>query len=930
MEDKENQEEELNIDFESIKKKTQKITRSISNLFKAKYAQTALIIIFLILIITISAFYRLYPATLPVTDIWAKDTVANNIKNQIASQIQQTNPGITQDQLIAQANQQYASYYTQNKESLDSQIQTLSQQYKSQLQNENGQTYLLAIDPYLWYSYAKWYEKTGFYGNEIVDGIEKFTLRNGRIGEIAGVIYPSAAIVFFHKIIQILNPSQDILATSFLMPVILIGLAIIPAFFLGKKIGGLGGGIFAATLFALSSPILGRTAAGFSDTDAYTFIFPFLILWVLIEAIDAKTQRNKIILSALTGLLIALFMFFWSGWWFTFDFMIGVTIIYIAFQIIKHLIKHKKKPSLKETYKITKPGLTILAILIISTIVFSFMFATISGRTGTKSVMTVLNAPIEPLNFILGFKGAAEGVSVGSGLNYPLWPNVFTTVAELNPGSPQQIINGGGGKTLVYAAILGIILLLFRKKDGHYEPLLGIILIAWFASTYYAGLIGIRFIALFAPVVAFGIAGLIGSLTGERMKNIAKKTNIPLNLTRAIILIAAFFIIVYPQFAIAHQTSINEIPSYDDVWDSAMKTIQNTSEKAIISSWWDFGHWFEAMSERSVTFDGGDQGKRIHWIGNTLLNPNEKEAIETLKMLNCGQEESYNLLEIALKDKYQATKTLKKIILQNKEEARKTLIALNINEENISQILEYTHCSDLYDMYYITSGDMVGKAGVWGHFGSWDFDKAYMYYKLKNMPIDKAIQEAQDTLGLTQEEAKSTYIEMQSITNENQAAAWISPWPNYVTTNPITCQEQNNSIVCDYNLNIGNQNGAIISLYRGVYYEDKPEESFIILRAINPNTGTTLSQNMIKPQGLAFSTKDEIKKTEFETPGIGYDVLIYEENSIKKSLIMHPLLTESLFTKLFYLDGKHTEHFEKIFDQQAMGEGRVIVWKVNP
>ena len=30
-----------------------------------------------------------------------------------------------------------------------------------------------------------------------------------------------------------------------------------------------------------------------------------------------------------------------------------------------------------------------------------------------------------------------------------------------------------------------------------------------------------------------------------------------------------------------------------------------------------------------------------------------------------------------------------------------------------------------------TSDDMVGKSGVWGHFGSWDFDRALIYNTLK-------------------------------------------------------------------------------------------------------------------------------------------------------------------------------------------------------
>jgi len=58
----------------------------------------------------------------------------------------------------------------------------------------------------------------------------------------------------------------------------------------------------------------------------------------------------------------------------------------------------------------------------------------------------------------------------------------------------------------------------------------------------------------------------------------------------------------------------------DGWYESLTKIKQNASEDAIINSWWDFGHWFKAVGDRAVTFDGTPQE-----FGEILR---EKEYIE--------------------------------------------------------------------------------------------------------------------------------------------------------------------------------------------------------------------------------------------------------------------------------------------------------------
>lgn len=939
-ETKSSDDDTISIDFSTIKQKTKKFFSHFSGLNK-----TAITIALIILVMFLAFFIRYYATTYPVTYDYAKQTVEGNIKNNIAQQIMLQNPAMSEANLLAETNRQYLQVYKENKAEINSQIEQVNQQFKAQLEDDGGVHYLTDIDSYLWYSYAKWYDRNGGFYTEIRDGEKIFGLRKGRFGEPAGFFPHSYAIFVLHKTLKVFSPNIDIMTTSALITPLLMALAVIPAFFVGRKIGGNNtAGFISASMIAVLPGILGRTIT--ADNDAQTFIFPLLIIWFFLETIETEKLHKKIIFGALTGLSIALFQINWTGWWFITGLMFGMLGLIFTYKIIETKIKKEKT---KNYWNNTKNTVYSAVIIIASLIAMITLVALLTGTSPTSRIKEIIDLPLQPINFALGFKGAASGVGVGeSGLNYPLWPNVFTTVAELNPGSPAQNIGAAGGTFFVIIAIIGIILLIyqgFKDKDEKHIVYATLITI-WFISTYYAGLVSIRFTALFAPVVILGIASFSGYITGERLKKTSKSINVDLQVlkvTIVILLLLIFVIKPFPTFAEMGSGTFyfkpfkepigmakSSIPMYDDTWERAMMTIKQDEEKGIITSWWDFGHWFQARSERSVTFDGGDQGKRIHWVGLSLLTDDEEEAIDILRMLNCGQETSYDLLENYTKDRLKATKTIKTIIRMDKEDAYDELIKQGLNREEANNVLEYTHCEDLWPEYYITSEDMVGKAAVWGHFGSWDFDRAYTYYRLRNLPAPQAISEAKEKLGYTDEQARQLYIEVQSLRTENEAGNWISPWPSYITGGLTNCVNQDNfTATCEYNIRLNNQNGVLTVLWRSVINKTSPMDSFMILRGVDAITNTVINQQVIYPEKIVYEEDGEYSKTENSKNVIPISMVISNENGNYKTLLTHSLLSESLFTKLFFLEGRGTNNFEKIFDERDFRGTRVIVWKVK-
>ncbi len=923
--------------FSKANEKLNKIGKGLSWLRKNIFTKTVNICLLIIIVIAISIYVRMGPSSLSITDQWAESTILNNVQNNIGTQIRQQRPDLPEASINQMVQTEVNTFYETNKDEIDSQVQILSMQFKEELQNDDGFTHLLGIDEYLWYSYAKWYDTNGYFGTELVDGKPRFMLRGGRFGQEYYFVYPSYMIDLFHGLLKIFDHNRTVEQSAFYISIILMALTCIPAFFLGRKISGNVGGFFAATIIAVSSTIVGRTLVGAPESDGYTVLFPLLITWLFFEALSAKNLAKTIILSIITGISTALFYFFWGGWWFTFLLLMGMTGAYIVYMAILRRINNEKIFNKELIRQVLIP-----IIVFISMILFAILISLATTKTSTSIgplVKDIASVPLKPINFITGFKSAADEYTVG-GDNYALWPNVLRTVAELNPASIKSVINSPGvlnlGKLAIpvfWLGVIGIILMFLRYNESPKYPFYGAFLLVWLISTVYAGTTGIRFMVFTDIVIAFGIGSLVSFVVGPGLKNIAR--NIEENkksILKWTFIIILFFALLWAPIKSARAVGDNSIPIFDDAWYESMKPIANSTNKAIITSWWDYGHFFQAFTNQTVTFDGGDQGKRIYWVGKTLVTPDEDEALDILKMMNCGQEEGYNLLEKYLNDKMLATQLILKITRETKEDARNTMLEAGLTDSQADSVLKMTHCSDLYDMYFITSEDMVGKATVWGYFGSWDFEKAFFYYHLKNLPLPEAIDYAKKYFGYDSNKTREMYNYAKKISSEDEAALWISYYPGYITQSAVPCSKDSakNVVTCNYNLILNQQAGVNVVLTKGVINLTDEKNSLFVLQASDQNTGAVIQQSTLIPSAIVLDKDGSLERVSLESSSLGYDVVLYKNEGLYYSLITHEALSRSLFTKLFYMNGQYTEHFQKVSDITSFRGERIIVWKINP
>jgi dolichyl-phosphooligosaccharide-protein glycotransferase len=831
--------------------------------FWKKYYLT--IVILLLIPIFLAGFFRAYTYDLPITDSWAEQTVTNNVQAQVQQNILQQYPDIDQQSLANLVTQQTNLYFSENSAEINAQINQFSKQIKAQYQDDSGQTYLLAIDPYHYYRQAQNIVDHGQVGDEIVNGkpFDNHMLApNGRRTENALHPFIGATI---YKIGSIFG-DYSIMKAMFVIPMIFAMLAVIPIFFLTRRVAGNLGGFVAATLLAISPIFLGRTPAGFSDTDVYNIFFPLLIGWLFLESFvrRQKDRTRKIILGCLAGLTTGIFAFSWDAWWYIFDFIIAAIIFYIVYLVIKY--KKKFYKNLK-----TKNALTTGLSYLVSTIVF------VSISSGLNSFIGAIKGPLD----FLFIKEAAKAT---------LWPNVYTTVAELGDTSLTQVIQTLGGTLPFLMAVIGISLFFVKKNKKQYDIKYGIFLTIWFLGTLYSSVSGLRFSMFVVPVYAIALGVFAGKIYEFIKEKLPKSLQINKNFISIVFILLVIVLFITP-IKTAHNTANGEVPSMNDAWHTALTKIkEETPEDAIITSWWDFGHWFKAIADRAVTFDGASQNRpQAHWVGKVLLTDNEKEAVAILRMLDCGGNNAYNLLLEETSNPVETKIIIDEALLMDKESARE-LISNYI--ENPDDIINNMFCNPPAS-YFITSEDMVSKAGVWAHFGSWNFERALAYNIVRSNAKEIAITLLQEELDYSQENAESTYRQLNGLT-EREANAWIAPYPSY--SNQGTCQTINETILCS--------NGAKIDLKENKAY-------------INTNNGE-----------IEIKEYRDDKQSYSSSEGSEEIAIAYFPDQ-STTLLMHPELLNSMFTELFYYGGQNLENFELFDHQVGLNSFDIYTWQLK-
>ncbi len=958
-----------------------------------------------LLVVWMSVSVRLSGKDLTFTDQFADQSVRNYYHSQIAQQVAAQNPNLptaTRDQVVEQ---EYQKFFSANTEQVRNQVRGTSLYFKTAWSDEppgdclqdfdwmRCHPYMPDIDPYYWLRYARNIEEHGYPGDEMRNGVNWDNHMLAPIGRpiTSPDLFHPYMLTYLHSALSIFIPGITIYQSEFFYPLIVMAATTLFVFLIARRIAGNIGGLFAGAMFAYSFAVLNRTLFGHGDTDAWVVFFPVLVTWLYLEAFETRKTWLIILFSALAGMFTGIFSIAWGGWWYIFDFILAMSGLYLIYQGITHARLLKKGLLALTREPGIKNGLLILIVFLAATGVFV---------TVLNSFDTFIKVPFASF----GFTRLKDAVLP------TLWPNVLTTVAELNEGSLESVILSMGGAWLFWVALMGIgfsmliarkahgaesahrlptntkehkevenasristmdrqgvifvlavigwyaLLMLLRKQIGDLPFLAGIfvpvifravmayrekrtisahvaiLLSIWFAGTTYATFKGIRFTLLLTPAfaVAFGVFfGVLFTLIYAYLKeNFNAREWIPAVIV-GIIAFAFFFVWFWPPGLLyveggsigrsAYGIAYNDVPIVNDAWWKVLTKIKAESQpNAQINSWWDFGHHFKAIADRPVTFDGTTQDTpQAHWTGLNLLIHDERQNVGILRMLACGGNSAFETLNpLQNNETVKTVKILYTLQVSDRAAAKKILLNKGLNDADSEKVLQYTHC-DPPEMFYITSEDMVGKAGVWAHFGSWNFERAYIWNFLRNKPQDEAITYMVTNFNYSKRESEDRFYEVQNIlaqppeSVQGAANQWAAPWPGYAGSG--SCQTSQSGISCPVQLQQG---------INTVFEVNKSDYSGTILL---PNGQSVM------PVGIVYINASRVVNKRYSSPSaqFPYSFVLIPNGANYNFVLASPELAESMFTRTFYLRG-HGLRYLKLFTHETSVAGTdIYVWKVD-
>ncbi len=585
---------------------------------------------------------------------------------------------------------------------------------KAFYEDQNGLPYMYDMDSYYNYRLTKNYIDHGYLGDVIINGtewdLESYYPPGVPIDYPPLIIYITA---FIYKLANLFN-NIPLITICFWIPAFIAPLCGIPAYFIVSRITNDYGGIVAGVLAVTSPLYFVRSVPGWFDTDMFNVLFPLLIIFFLFEAFKSDNIRVRTIFTGLSTFSMLFFAMAWDGWQYLFYIISIFCVSYMIWMKIKN--KNIKKIAF------------ISGIFILSSIILIYIF------TGILNIITLISGIFELVK-ITGSQGA-----------WVPWPNAYIFITELQPPSPKDAI-GGIGFFLSVLAISGVILIFkILRNEKLKECFLNKMnwffysfLIVWTVIGIFSLKEGIRFILLLIPPLVI-IAGITVGIIKEYFDHLDKKhLNKILSLSVLILIITFSILPVY-------NASNNLTPRMNDnLWDTAVWINDNTSNDTVVISSWVYGHFFTAIANRPVVFDGrlgyietlpvrnyddsyisGNESPSVareYWTDKAFSTSNENLSLGIFRMLATSGDLSWIILDEYTKNTSKSVKILNNILGADKKTAASILITnYSLNQTQVNNVLKYTHPDNPKPFVVVTYSKMI-YGGYWIlNFGEWDFE----------------------------------------------------------------------------------------------------------------------------------------------------------------------------------------------------------------
>lgn len=920
--------------------------------------------------VALVGWIRTVPLSLLITEDWAEGMVRNQLREKIARDAVgkfSRQPSAAQIEILS------SQWIEKNKEKFKADVEKASELFKSEFsfKGRDGRRYVYLgdYDSYVWLRNARNYLNHGTTCDAVVNGECRDTYGFAPVG--SRMIYNRslhiAAIVGLHRVITFFKPEYPLAATSFWVPVIIGILGVLPAFFIGRRLGGNMGGLFAATVVCLHPFFLVRSVG--SDNDVWNVVLPLFALWAVTEALSAKQTLKPVGYGLLAGGFTGLHATVWRGWLFFYVVILSGMFAQLLLSSFRYGIKTRSCRFWRDG--LVQKNACVLGVYYLA----AALFTTLAG-----SEERYFAIPVKLFGLAAGVFGQG---SVG-GIERSYWPDAFITVRELLKPDPLFIAGFMGGRIYFVIALLGLLLMFFpgcwRRRhfalflsgvllfaclfgfsqpskgltfgllalplaaalllslfDGSVEEMVqpsALPVLFWFLAAFHEAYSGLRFLLLLIVPYGLGVAVVAGRLydwlslvTGRLTGGYRKVANA---------LLFAFIAggIIQPVRQ-SYMTDRAYLPAMNAAWGKTLVKIRDESRPdAIINLWWDYGYWAKYFAGRRVSNDGASLRSHVpHWIGKALVTPSEKESVGILRMLNCGSDAmpwpegklgAYGKILATGRDELEAYSTLSDLVKLSERKARMYLAGHGFTELQQKNILSSTHCVPP-ESFLIIDTEQIRKTQSWMHLGSWDLRKAFIVERARFFSQKKALAELVNRLGFNESEALRLYSRARELKSEPEAENFVAPRRGYLVDQWLSCaRSRNGRFLCPIAAAIGPERSGV-RLFS--YDPESPKTGKLLFyeRGRGARSGLAGEGN---PAVIVVADGKGLDEASFSsTPNGAIGILLDLPN--QRILVGSPVLVRSTFVQLAYLDGRSSKHFKKFFEAADPAGDRVIAWRIR-
>ena len=908
---------------------------------------------FVLACVAVVVWIRLLPWSLPAAGPLAESILERQLREQVAPDIMRREPADRwRDAVAAAARERLKSGGPE----IAAARAKLAAEIKSQLSfvGKDGRSYayLGDYDSYVWLRNARNYLRHGTTCDVIVAGECRDTYGDAPVGY--RMIYNRslhiAAIIGVHRVATFFHPGYPLAASAFLVPVIVGALGVLPAFFIGRRLGGNIGGVVAALMISLDPAFLLRSVG--SDNDVWNVVMPLFIAGAISAGLTAQTKTKAFGYAALAGLTTGLYAAVWRGWIFTFLVVIAAALACLILTFVRRLGREGLRRAATGADVRRLAG--VAGFYYLSSGVFTWL-------AGAPFFL--------PFNF-----SALLGPARGAARATAWWPVAYSTVSELSRPLASDLAMFMGGTIVLFAGWLGLLCLILPQKrlekrhiliivwtlalfaaryvwlgydaawkttfiaafaapfaaellyrawknepDETNDPV-ALLVLVWFFASLYQVFGGVRFLIIFA--VPFGFA--LGALAG-RVRELLQSGINWLASNRALASVAsgaiALAIVLYP-LQRGYATVASYYPAVNDAWwDSLVAIRSHSAADAIVNTWWDYGYWVKYAAERKVSSDGGSLATHVpHWLAKAFIASSDQESRGILRMLNCGSDTTPlpegrygafgKLAAMGLND-YRAYGFLTDLVRLDRADAERYLADRGFNAERRANILASTHCAPA-ESFLVISKEMIRKAEWWMTLGSWDVRRAYLAKRTRLLTESDALEDLK-RLGYRPADSKVLYDAVAGLQSQPEIDDFIAPPQRLIPTEWIPCGEAAGAINCRITITNTAGGGYVYFAY------DRAAPKKARLRD-DRREGAIAALVVAGSQGL-----QEVLEPAATFPDVG--VLLDVE--ARRILVGSPLLVRSTLVRLFYLGDRYSKIFKSLSRRSTLLGEEVATFHID-